>query len=190
MKPRFPSRLVSGVISALLLKPGNRPPRVIDCSSRFTTNVSNTEQSECASSDTPSLSVFKFKYHCLPSCPSSLMACSCTLPLFHKIQNSSVPSLCISKASPAFPMRTSTPFPSRFLTRTCFKSKSTILSVSTAGTSFTWDDVLRISQPESLPDEFSDISGFFQKVKICNRGSVKPSGVPLFICFVPQKCKA
>ncbi|KAF5482071.1 hypothetical protein F2P56_002667 [Juglans regia] len=99
------------------------------------------------------------------------MARSCTLLLSHKFQNSFVPSLCISKASPAFPMRTSTPFPSRFLTHTCFKSKSTTLSVSAAGTSFTWDDVLRISQPESLPDDPSDISGFFQKVKICNRGS-------------------
>ncbi|XP_041003535.1 nudix hydrolase 20, chloroplastic-like isoform X2 [Juglans microcarpa x Juglans regia] len=103
------------------------------------------------------------------------MARSCSLPLSHKIQNSFVPSLCISKASPAFPMRTSTPFPSRFLTHTCFKSKSTTLSVSAAGASFTWDDVLRISQPESLPDDPSDISVFFQKVKICNRGSEKQS---------------
>ncbi|KAG2718561.1 hypothetical protein I3760_03G225600 [Carya illinoinensis] len=103
------------------------------------------------------------------------MAGSCPLPLSYKIQNSFVPSLCISKASPAFPMRTSTQFPSRFLTHACFKSKSTTLSVSAAGTSFTWDDVLRISQPESLPDDPSDISGFFQKVKICNRGSEKQS---------------
>ncbi|KAM4125257.1 hypothetical protein ACB094_01G295300 [Castanea mollissima] len=54
------------------------------------------------------------------------------------------------------------------------QSVSVSVSVSATNT-FTWDDVVRISQPDSVPHDSSDLSGFFQKVKICNRGSEKQS---------------
>ncbi|BBH08123.1 nudix hydrolase homolog 20, partial [Prunus dulcis] len=34
---------------------------------------------------------------------------------------------------------------------------------------FTWDDVVRISKPETLPDDPSDLRGYWEKIKICNR---------------------
>ncbi|KAL4571554.1 hypothetical protein LXL04_018315 [Taraxacum kok-saghyz] len=37
----------------------------------------------------------------------------------------------------------------------------------TNDSTFTWDDVLQISQPRNVP---SDLSGFFQKISLCNRG--------------------
>ncbi|XP_062090718.1 nudix hydrolase 20, chloroplastic-like [Humulus lupulus] len=43
-------------------------------------------------------------------------------------------------------------------------------SLSTSAT-FTWDDVLRISEPKSVSDEVTDLSGYFEKIKMCNRGS-------------------
>ncbi|KAF4349531.1 hypothetical protein F8388_025895 [Cannabis sativa] len=45
-------------------------------------------------------------------------------------------------------------------------------SLSTTAT-FTWDDVLRVSQPQSISDsdDVTDLNGYFEKIKMCNRGS-------------------
>ncbi|KAM6598503.1 hypothetical protein CsatA_018112 [Cannabis sativa] len=45
-------------------------------------------------------------------------------------------------------------------------------SLSTTAT-FTWDDVLRLSQPQSISDsdDVTDLNGYFEKIKMCNRGS-------------------
>lgn len=45
--------------------------------------------------------------------------------------------------------------------------------------SFTWDDVVRVSQPEYAPHDSSDLSGFFDKIRYCNRGSV----ILFFVCL-------
>ncbi|GLT71820.1 hypothetical protein SLA2020_438130 [Shorea laevis] len=82
------------------------------------------------------------------------MAWTCNLHLSRKIPYSLASSLFISKTSHAFP--------------------SPLRHLSATGT-FTWDDVVRISQPESLPDDSSDLTGFFEKIRICNRGSEKQS---------------
>ena len=107
------------------------------------------------------------------------MACSTYnyLHLSHKI-----PSLFISKPSHAFPITFTTPFSSPSHTSTKFnklvKFSTHSVSVSVSATNtFTWDDVVLISQPDSVPHDSSDLSGFFQKVKFCNRGSV------IFFCL-------
>ncbi|CAK9329529.1 unnamed protein product [Citrullus colocynthis] len=43
--------------------------------------------------------------------------------------------------------------------------------VSIASSSFTWEDAVHISLPESFQDDPSDLTGYFEKVKLCNRGS-------------------
>ena len=45
-------------------------------------------------------------------------------------------------------------------------------SVSVASSNFTWEDAVHISLPESFQDDPSDLTGYFEKVKLCNRGSV------------------
>ena len=112
------------------------------------------------------------------------MAC-CTynyLHLSHKIRYSLASSPFISKPSHAFHSTFTTPFPSPSHTPIKFnksvKFSTQSVSVSPTNTyTFTWDDVVRISQPDSVPHDSSDLSGFFQKVKICNRGSV------IFFCL-------
>lgn len=42
-----------------------------------------------------------------------------------------------------------------------------------AGNSFTWDDVFRV--PESPQNDDSALSGFFDKIKLCNRDLVFPT---------------
>ncbi|XP_062148657.1 nudix hydrolase 20, chloroplastic-like [Alnus glutinosa] len=104
------------------------------------------------------------------------MAWTCSnLHPSHKIPYSLASSLFISKVSHAFSKSFTTSFPSPSTTHTSIKSKSPTLSVSATGGTFTWDDVVRISQPESLPDDSSDLTGFFEKIRICNRGSEKQS---------------
>ncbi|KAK7812861.1 nudix hydrolase 24, partial [Quercus suber] len=106
------------------------------------------------------------------------MACSTynNLNLSHKIRYSLASSLFISKSSHALPSTFTTPFPSpshtpiKFNKSVKFSTRSVSVSHSNTYT-FTWDDVVRISQPDSVPHDSSDLSGFFQKVKICNRGS-------------------
>jgi len=102
------------------------------------------------------------------------MAWTCSnLHPSHNIPYSLASSLFISKVSHAFSKSFTTSFPSPSTTHTSIKSKSPTLSVSATGGTFTWDDVVRISHPESLPDDSSDLTGFFEKIRICNRGSVK-----------------
>ncbi|CAL5400332.1 unnamed protein product [Camellia sinensis] len=48
-------------------------------------------------------------------------------------------------------------------------SSTTISSSSSSASGFTWDDVFKISRSE---DHSFDLHGFFDKIKICNRGSV------------------
>ncbi|KAJ6407109.1 hypothetical protein OIU84_010591 [Salix udensis] len=49
--------------------------------------------------------------------------------------------------------------------------------------SFTWDDVVQASQPDYAPNDSSDLSGFFENIKYCNRGSseIKSEFIPLVI---------
>ncbi|KAJ6698817.1 thiamine PYROPHOSPHOKINASE [Salix purpurea] len=49
--------------------------------------------------------------------------------------------------------------------------------------SFTWDDVVQASQPDHAPNDSSDLSGFFENIKYCNRGSseIKSEFIPLVI---------
>ncbi|PNT31942.1 hypothetical protein POPTR_006G157800v4 [Populus trichocarpa] len=50
-------------------------------------------------------------------------------------------------------------------------------------TSFTWDGVVQASQADYAPNDSSDLSGFFEKIKYCNRGSseIKSEFIPLVI---------
>lgn len=61
-------------------------------------------------------------------------------------------------------------------------SAFTCRSVSSP-TSFTWDDVVQASLPDYAPNDSSDLSGFFEKIKYCNRGSseIKSEFIPLVI---------
>ncbi|KAK9947744.1 hypothetical protein M0R45_003353 [Rubus argutus] len=80
--------------------------------------------------------------------------CSGIPHLSHKLAHSfPVPN----PLTTSFPFRPTLP-PHRFLTR------------RHSSDGFTWDDVLRISQPEALPDDPSDLKGYSNKIKICNRG--------------------
>ncbi|KAH9762075.1 Nudix hydrolase 20 [Citrus sinensis] len=92
----------------------------------------------------------------------------------------SFPSLHNFKASDAFTNKSLiTTFPVRFSFHSSAKLTTSIrsLPVATASISyrssctFTWDDVVRVSQPEYSPDDSSDLRGYFEKIKICNRGS-------------------
>lgn len=95
------------------------------------------------------------------------MACSIPyLPL--KIRFSTC-SLCSSTASVPF-LKT---FTATFSCRSHLSSTKSIPSASLSTTaSFTWNDVIRISQPESAPDDPSDLKPYFDKIQACNRGSV------------------
>ncbi|XP_038878620.1 nudix hydrolase 20, chloroplastic-like [Benincasa hispida] len=62
--------------------------------------------------------------------------------------------------------------PTRFLTPPTFRSMTfAFRSVSVTSSSFTWEDAVHISLPESFQDDPSDLTGYFEKVKLCNRGS-------------------
>ncbi|KAL9443485.1 hypothetical protein AB3S75_016780 [Citrus x aurantiifolia] len=106
------------------------------------------------------------------------MACN-----FHHLTQTirfSFPPLHNFKASDAFTNKSLiTTFPVRFSFHSSAKLTTSIrsLPVATASISyrssctFTWDDVVRVSQPEYSPDDSSDLRGYFEKIKICNRGS-------------------
>lgn len=49
----------------------------------------------------------------------------------------------------------------------CTRSK-----ISSSAHSFSWDDALRVSLAEYSQDDSSNLSGFFDRIKLCNRGSV------------------
>lgn len=125
-------------------------------------------------------------------CPA-LMACNHQLHLLsHKIRFS-FPSLCILK-SIIRPLPTATTFPLRSFTYPSIKSSSHSLpaisstTTSSSTCSFTWDDVVRVAQPEYAKHDSSDLAGFFEKINSVNRGSViLPS--PLFGCLESEKKK-
>ncbi|XP_050373696.1 nudix hydrolase 20, chloroplastic-like isoform X2 [Argentina anserina] len=54
-------------------------------------------------------------------------------------------------------------------------------SLTTSDVLFTWDDAVRISQPDSLPDEPSNLRGYSDKVKLCNRGLESQSEFRSFV---------
>ncbi|OMO80799.1 hypothetical protein CCACVL1_12746 [Corchorus capsularis] len=99
--------------------------------------------------------------------------------LSHKIR-CSISSLRKVKSPRASPNSSVTDFPFRsspFYFRPIKFSDSPSLSASTTAaaaataTTFSWDDVVRVSQPEYNPHDSSDLRGFFDKIKACNRGS-------------------
>uniref|UniRef100_A0A2P2JK23 Nudix hydrolase 20ic-like isoform X2 n=1 Tax=Rhizophora mucronata TaxID=61149 RepID=A0A2P2JK23_RHIMU len=94
--------------------------------------------------------------------------------LFRHTFRFSLAFLCIPKTSNVtmsdFPMPSVTSgFSSlKYSSLSASVASSTITTSSSGG--FTWDDAVRVSQPEYAPDSSSDLSGFFQKIKLCNRG--------------------
>ncbi|CAL2261548.1 unnamed protein product [Prunus armeniaca] len=68
------------------------------------------------------------------------------------------------------PRALTTPFPVRSTQQAFHKVLACRpVSVSASDDVFTWDDVVRISKPETLPDDPSDLKGYSEKIKICNR---------------------
>ncbi|KAK9269088.1 hypothetical protein L1049_000856 [Liquidambar formosana] len=103
------------------------------------------------------------------------MACN-FVHLSHRIRNS-ITSLCEATIS-SIPIQRLT-FPSRSSAHAPIRYSALSISESS---SFSWDDVLRISQPQNAPNDSSDLKGFFEKIKICNRGSEMQSEfVPFMI---------
>uniref|UniRef100_A0A7N0TFA0 Nudix hydrolase domain-containing protein n=1 Tax=Kalanchoe fedtschenkoi TaxID=63787 RepID=A0A7N0TFA0_KALFE len=62
------------------------------------------------------------------------------------------------------------PFNLKFLTSAAPNIPTKSVHYAAMATTFTWDDVHRVSRPEYAPDDSSELSGFFEKVRICNRG--------------------
>lgn len=48
---------------------------------------------------------------------------------------------------------------------------------------FDWDDVVRVAEEVQDDDDPSDLRGYFEKVRLCNRGSVRLFS-PLFFLFL------
>ncbi|XP_004288683.1 PREDICTED: nudix hydrolase 20, chloroplastic-like [Fragaria vesca subsp. vesca] len=61
-----------------------------------------------------------------------------------------------------------------FLSRSTFPLHNLLTrrrsSLTASDVSFTWDDAFWISQPEALPDDPSDLRGYSDRIKACNRG--------------------
>ncbi|BFG39486.1 hypothetical protein CerSpe_257600 [Prunus speciosa] len=70
-----------------------------------------------------------------------------------------------AKAFRAFPKALTTSFPVRSTQQAFHK----VLTYASDDDVFTWDDVVRISKPETLSDDTSDLRGYSEKIKICNR---------------------
>ncbi|KAJ8769813.1 hypothetical protein K2173_007673 [Erythroxylum novogranatense] len=51
------------------------------------------------------------------------------------------------------------------------KCSTSPITVASGSGFFTWDDVVLVSRPEYAPDDSADLSGFFDKINSCNRGS-------------------
>ncbi|XP_015902476.3 nudix hydrolase 20, chloroplastic [Ziziphus jujuba] len=93
---------------------------------------------------------------------------ACSIPYLPLKIRFSISSRCSSTASVPF-LKTST---ATFSCRSHLSSTKSIPSASLSTTaSFTWNDVIRISQPESAPDDPSDLKPYFDKIQACNRGS-------------------
>ncbi|KAG8635793.1 nudix hydrolase 20, chloroplastic [Manihot esculenta] len=85
-------------------------------------------------------------------------------------------TLCVPKPFISPPKRRSTA--PRFALRALISSTR---NSSTSTSSFTWDDVIRVSQPDHVPHDSSDLSGFFEKIEVCNRGSERQSEFVRFV---------
>ncbi|KAJ0031015.1 hypothetical protein Pint_13124 [Pistacia integerrima] len=93
-------------------------------------------------------------------------------------------SLYNSKCSHVFTKNILTTFPARFSSRSSMKlatSSRSASGISFSSSSFTWNDVVKVSQPDYSPDDSSDLNGYFEKIKICNRGSELQSEFVPFI---------
>ncbi|KAL3535779.1 hypothetical protein ACH5RR_004240 [Cinchona calisaya] len=94
----------------------------------------------------------------------------------------SVPSISSSSPTPVLKYAMKFPlFPSRQIAsavRHRFGSTTTATS-SVSSSSFTWDDVFRAG--ESIQNDPSDLQGFLDKVKLCNRNSEKQSEFMPFV---------
>ncbi|XVF88488.1 hypothetical protein PTKIN_Ptkin19aG0055300 [Pterospermum kingtungense] len=63
------------------------------------------------------------------------------------------------------------PSPIKYSNFRSLSASTTAPATTTPPTSFSWDDVVRVSQPDFNPDDSSDLRGFFDKIKACNRSS-------------------
>ncbi|XP_010656360.1 nudix hydrolase 20, chloroplastic isoform X1 [Vitis vinifera] len=99
------------------------------------------------------------------------MACNHhQLRLCHSVR-SSIASL----SSPLLPTRLT------LSSRTLASTPIRVGSPSVSATCFTWDDVVRISDSQYSSRHSSDLQGFFEKIRVCNRGLEKQSD---FLPFV------
>ncbi|XP_034699457.1 nudix hydrolase 20, chloroplastic-like isoform X2 [Vitis riparia] len=99
------------------------------------------------------------------------MACNHhQLRLCHSVR-SSIASL----SSPLLPIRLT------LSSRTLASTPIRVGSPSVSATCFTWDDVVRISDSQYSSRHSSDLQGFFEKIRVCNRGLEKQSD---FLPFV------
>ncbi|PON44426.1 Dihydroneopterin triphosphate diphosphatase [Trema orientale] len=103
------------------------------------------------------------------------MACCCNnyLYLFRQIHHSITTS--IASPSRAFPSCLTTTFrvcnAQSWSTKPNSRSMSESVSASASTGTFTWDDVVRSADLETIWDDPSDLNGYFEKIKICNRGA-------------------
>nr|CAN70130.1 hypothetical protein VITISV_032861 [Vitis vinifera] len=105
------------------------------------------------------------------SLPRRSMACNHhQLRLCHSVR-SSIASL----SSPLLPTRLT------LSSRTLASTPIRVSSPSVSATCFTWDDVVRISDSQYSSRHSSDLQGFFEKIRVCNRGLEKQSD---FLPFV------
>ncbi|CBI28108.3 unnamed protein product, partial [Vitis vinifera] len=105
------------------------------------------------------------------SLPRRSMACNHHhLRLCHSVR-SSIASL----SSPLLPTRLT------LSSRTLASTPIRVSSPSVSATCFTWDDVVRISDSQDSSRHSSDLQGFFEKIRVCNRGLEKQSD---FLPFV------
>ncbi|KAK8559111.1 hypothetical protein V6N12_042394 [Hibiscus sabdariffa] len=78
----------------------------------------------------------------------------------HSFPNSSIPAFPPLYSPFNHPIKSSSP-----------RSLSVSTTVAAAPPTFSWDDVARVSQPEFNPHDSSDLRGYFDKIKACNRGA-------------------
>ncbi|XP_065851045.1 nudix hydrolase 20, chloroplastic-like [Euphorbia lathyris] len=105
--------------------------------------------------------------------------------LFWQKHGFSLHLISISISSKSQPNRiTSSPLRPLVTSFTPIKSNSVPLVTDTTSgniNTFTWDDVVRLSQPQPAPTHSSDLSPFFDKIQLCNRGSELQSDFLQFI---------
>lgn len=99
------------------------------------------------------------------------MACACSTTAIPHLSNKLAAFRFTAKSFYAFPKAHTTSFPAH---SSQYSSPKILtrhhVSLSSPSDVFTWDDVVRISQPEALPDDDpSDLNGYSDRIKICNR---------------------